>query len=74
MLQQGKKMHKKKTSVKKGEKSPIFNEAIIFSVPAHALQVSISFYLLTIRTVAHGICMCQLYVFVLVYLKFGQVR
>ncbi|XP_024885446.1 uncharacterized protein LOC112463326 isoform X1 [Temnothorax curvispinosus] len=38
LLQQGKKMHKKKTSVKKGEKSPIFNEAIIFSVPAHALQ------------------------------------
>ncbi|XP_014473911.1 PREDICTED: uncharacterized protein LOC106744029 [Dinoponera quadriceps] len=38
LLQQGKKMHKKKTSVKKGEKSPIFNEAIIFSVPAHSLQ------------------------------------
>ncbi|XP_067205722.1 uncharacterized protein Syt12 isoform X2 [Linepithema humile] len=38
LLQQGKKIHKKKTSVKKGEKSPIFNEAIIFSVPAHALQ------------------------------------
>ncbi|XP_015183864.1 PREDICTED: uncharacterized protein LOC107070307 isoform X2 [Polistes dominula] len=38
LLQQGKKVHKKKTSVKKGEKSPIFNEAIIFSVPAHALQ------------------------------------
>ncbi|EFN88174.1 Synaptotagmin-12 [Harpegnathos saltator] len=38
LLQHGKKMHKKKTSVKKGEKSPIFNEAIIFSVPAHALQ------------------------------------
>lgn len=32
-------MHKKRTSVKKGDKSPIFNEAIIFSVPAHALQV-----------------------------------
>ncbi|XP_043486029.1 uncharacterized protein LOC122513677 isoform X1 [Polistes fuscatus] len=38
LLQQGKKLHKKKTSVKKGEKSPIFNEAIIFSVPPHALQ------------------------------------
>ncbi|KAL6422250.1 hypothetical protein ACFW04_010924 [Cataglyphis niger] len=38
LLQQGKKIHKKKTSVKKGEKSPIFNEAIIFSMPAHALQ------------------------------------
>ncbi|XP_033215383.1 uncharacterized protein LOC117171857 [Belonocnema kinseyi] len=38
LLQQGKKVHKKRTSIKKGEKSPIFNEAIIFSVPAHALQ------------------------------------
>ncbi|XP_011052839.1 PREDICTED: uncharacterized protein LOC105145150 isoform X1 [Acromyrmex echinatior] len=38
LLQQGKKMHKKRTSVKKGEKSPIFNEAIIFNVPAHTLQ------------------------------------
>ncbi|GAB1862013.1 Synaptotagmin-12 [Camponotus japonicus] len=38
LLQQGKKIHKKKTSVKKGEKSPIFNEAIIFSMPAHTLQ------------------------------------
>ncbi|XP_018397480.1 PREDICTED: uncharacterized protein LOC108775565 [Cyphomyrmex costatus] len=38
LLQQGKKMHKKRTSIKKGEKSPIFNEAIIFSVSAHALQ------------------------------------
>ncbi|XP_046430663.1 uncharacterized protein LOC124184703 [Neodiprion fabricii] len=38
LLQHGKKMHKKRTSVKKGEKSPIFNEAIIFNVPAHALQ------------------------------------
>lgn len=39
LLQQGKKMHKKRTTAKKGEKSPIFNEAIIFSVPPHALQV-----------------------------------
>ncbi|XP_018362251.1 PREDICTED: uncharacterized protein LOC108760672 [Trachymyrmex cornetzi] len=38
LLQQGKKMHKKRTSIKKGEKSPIFNEAIIFNVPAHTLQ------------------------------------
>ncbi|XP_043289870.1 uncharacterized protein [Venturia canescens] len=38
LLQQGKKMHKKRTTAKKGEKSPIFNEAIIFSVPPHALQ------------------------------------
>ncbi|XP_011503197.1 PREDICTED: uncharacterized protein LOC105366444 [Ceratosolen solmsi marchali] len=38
MLQQGKKMHKKRTSIKKGDKSPIFNEAIIFNVPAHTLH------------------------------------
>lgn len=51
LLQQGKKMHKKKTSVKKGEKSPIFNEAIIFSVPAHALQVLMNFLFLMTRTI-----------------------
>lgn len=39
LLQHGKKVHKKKTSAKKGERSPIFNEAMIFSVPAHTLQV-----------------------------------
>lgn len=39
LLQHGKKVHKKKTSTKKGERSPIFNEAMIFSVPAHTLQV-----------------------------------
>ncbi|XP_017792561.1 PREDICTED: uncharacterized protein LOC108574471 [Habropoda laboriosa] len=39
LLQHGKKMHKKKTSVKKGEKSPIFNEAIIFNVPTNILKV-----------------------------------
>ncbi|XP_015116872.1 uncharacterized protein LOC107041029 [Diachasma alloeum] len=38
LLQQGKKVHKKKTSCKRGEKSPTFNEAMIFNVPAHALQ------------------------------------
>lgn len=43
LLQQGKKIHKKKTSVKKGEESPIFNEAIIFNVPSHIMQVRIIF-------------------------------
>lgn len=38
LLQNGKKISKKKTSVKKDEPNPIFNEAMIFSVPAHALQ------------------------------------
>ena len=40
LLQHGKKIHKKRTSTKKRERSPIFNEAMIFSVPAHTLQVS----------------------------------
>ncbi|XP_076224600.1 uncharacterized protein LOC116427947 isoform X2 [Nomia melanderi] len=38
LLQQGKKIHKKRTSIKKGENSPIFNEAIIFDVSTLALQ------------------------------------
>lgn len=38
LLQNAKKISKKKTSIKKDERSPIFNEAMIFSVPAHALQ------------------------------------
>ncbi|CAG5130780.1 unnamed protein product, partial [Candidula unifasciata] len=37
LLHNGKKISKKKTSVKRGEKNPIFNEAMIFSVPASAL-------------------------------------
>ncbi|KAB0798863.1 hypothetical protein PPYR_06743 [Photinus pyralis] len=38
LLHHGKKVHKKKTSTKRGERSPIFNESMIFSVPAHTLQ------------------------------------
>ncbi|KAK4887054.1 hypothetical protein RN001_003325 [Aquatica leii] len=38
LLHHGKKVHKKKTSTKKGERCPIFNESMIFSVPAHTLQ------------------------------------
>ncbi|GIX85366.1 synaptotagmin-12 [Caerostris extrusa] len=38
LLQKGKKISKKKTSVKKGDPNPVFNEAMIFSVPAAALQ------------------------------------
>ena len=40
MLQNGKKVMKKKTSVKKDTNAPVFNEAMIFSVPAPALHVS----------------------------------
>ncbi|XP_076276413.1 uncharacterized protein LOC143207152 isoform X2 [Lasioglossum baleicum] len=37
LLQQGKKIHKKKTSIKKAENSPIFNESITFNVPTNIL-------------------------------------
>lgn len=40
LMHQGKKIHKKKTSTKRAERGPIFNEAMIFSVPAHTLSVS----------------------------------
>ena len=39
LLQNGRKVSKKKTTVKRDAKNPIFNEAMIFSVPANALQV-----------------------------------
>ncbi|UYV76555.1 SYT12 [Cordylochernes scorpioides] len=38
LLQKEKKVSKKKTSVRRGERNPIFNEAMIFSVPASSLQ------------------------------------
>ena len=41
LLQGGKKVSKKKTSTKRDERNATFNEAMIFSVPANALQVSI---------------------------------
>ncbi|XP_022241853.1 synaptotagmin-12-like isoform X1 [Limulus polyphemus] len=41
LLQNGKKISKKKTSIKKDDKNPIFNEAMIFSVPTNALQQNI---------------------------------
>ncbi|XP_076466930.1 synaptotagmin-12-like [Babylonia areolata] len=37
LLQNGKKISKKKSTVKRGERNPIYNEAMIFSVPAQAL-------------------------------------
>ena len=42
LLQNGKKINKKKTSMKRDEKNPIYNEAMIFSVPATSLPVRIS--------------------------------
>lgn len=39
LLQNGKKISKKKTTLKKDEKTPIFNEAMIFSIPAAHLEV-----------------------------------
>lgn len=40
LLQHGKKFKKKKTTLKKGEQNPIFNEAMIFSVPTSSLQAT----------------------------------
>lgn len=40
LLQDGRKMSKKKTAVKRDDPNPVFNEAMIFSVPAIVLQVS----------------------------------
>lgn len=39
LLQDGRKMSKKKTAIKKDDPNPVFNEAMIFSVPAIVLQV-----------------------------------
>ncbi|NXN97082.1 SYT12 protein, partial [Rhinopomastus cyanomelas] len=38
LLQDGRKISKKKTAVKRGDPNPVFNEAMIFSVPAIVLQ------------------------------------
>ncbi|XP_063052841.1 synaptotagmin-12 isoform X2 [Engraulis encrasicolus] len=38
LLQDGRKISKKKTSIKRDDTNPIFNEAMIFSVPAIVLQ------------------------------------
>ncbi|CAG9860543.1 unnamed protein product [Phyllotreta striolata] len=38
LMQHNKKIIKKRTSIKKGEKCLIFNESMMFSVPAHTLQ------------------------------------
>lgn len=39
LLQDGRKISKKKTAVKRDDNNPVFNEAMIFSVPAIVLQV-----------------------------------
>ncbi|XP_074640092.1 synaptotagmin-12-like [Tubulanus polymorphus] len=38
LLQNGRKISKKRTSLKRDEANPVFNEAMIFSVPPNALQ------------------------------------
>ncbi len=40
LLQDGRKISKKKTSIKRDDTNPIYNEAMIFSVPAIVLQVT----------------------------------
>lgn len=39
LLQDGRKISKKKTATKRDDPNPVFNEAMIFSVPAIVLQV-----------------------------------
>lgn len=41
LLQDGRKISKKKTAAKRDDTNPVFNEAMIFSVPAIVLQVSL---------------------------------
>ena len=41
LLQDGRKISKKKTSTKRDDTNPIFNEAMIFSVPSVVLQVTL---------------------------------
>lgn len=41
LLQDGRKISKKKTSTKRDDTNPIFNEAMIFSVPSIVLQVTL---------------------------------
>lgn len=38
MLKNDKKVSKKRTTIKRGEHSPVFNEAILFSVPPYLLN------------------------------------
>lgn len=39
LMQNNRKVSKKKTTIKRGERNPIFNEAMIFSVPSSTLSV-----------------------------------
>lgn len=47
LLQDGRKISKKKTSTKRDDTNPIFNEAMIFSVPSNVLQVRATYQLVT---------------------------
>lgn len=63
-MQYGKKISKKKTSFKKPDRSPIFNEAMIFSVPSQNLQVAIFFVILHFIPIIHSIFSYQTYSFI----------
>lgn len=51
MLKNDKKVSKKRTSIKRGEHNPVFNEAILFSVPPYLLN-SIQVRLTVINSVS----------------------
>ncbi|BET02087.1 Hypothetical protein NTJ_14905 [Nesidiocoris tenuis] len=64
LLKNGKKVHKKKTQSKRAEPCPIFNEAMIFSVPNNFLQcvelrVTVGDESVPGKTVGHVIVGCQ---------------
>lgn len=54
LMQNGKKICKKKTSLKKDERNPIFNESMIFSVPLNALQQNVQLRLTVMEYHAEG--------------------
>ncbi|KAG8201579.1 hypothetical protein JTE90_011245 [Oedothorax gibbosus] len=68
LLQNGEKFCKKKTSVKKNERDPNFNEAMIFSVPSNALQ-NMQLRVTVVDSQSSGKCSSVGHVFVGPYCK-----